>query len=267
MNIFRYEFKGYIRSIVLWSVGIFAIMIMFMAFYPSFGKDAALMDKMLESYPEELLAAFGMNGGLSLSTVLGFLVFAFVFVQLCLAIQSSIYGFSFLSVEERELTADFLMTKPVSRKTIIISKFIAVLTSLIITNVITWVATFVSIELFKDGMEYDSGKVVLLLASIIIFQMFFLSIGMIVSLLVKKVRNVLSYSMALAFGLYILNALRGIIGGELLGIFTPYYHFDPSYILDKGKYDLGLASISLGVIIVSIVASYSLYQRRDIHSL
>ena len=50
--------------------------------------------------------AFGMSG-IDMASVLGFYGLAFGFVQVCLAIQAANYGFSMLSVEERDLTADF----------------------------------------------------------------------------------------------------------------------------------------------------------------
>lgn len=267
MNIFKYEFKMYGKSIIIWSLSIMTLLTMFMSLYPSFGADAALMDKILENYPEDLLKAFGMSGGMSLSSVLGYFVFTFAFIQLCIAIQASNYGFSFLSVEERELTADFLMSKPISRNKILVAKFLAALLALTITNAVIWIASFSTIAIFRDGKDYEAKNLILLLLSIAIFQLFFMSIGMIVSVSVKKVRSVLSYSMALSFGLYILNALRSIIGGETLGLLSPFYHFDPGYILDKGEYNLSMVSISLGIIIVSIVTSYFLYRNRNIHSL
>ena len=51
---------------------------------------------------------------LDMSSVLGFFSFVFLFCQICLAIQAANYGFSLVSVEERELTADFLLAKPVA---------------------------------------------------------------------------------------------------------------------------------------------------------
>lgn len=267
MNIYRYELKKYVKSIITWSISIFLLVIMFMVFYPSFSGDVAMIDKLLENYPEELLKAFGMGGGLSLATILGYLVFVFAFVQLCLAIQAANYGFSMLSVEERELTADFLMSKPVTRTQIIVSKFLAAFTALTITNLVTWISIFISLELYSDGKAYEVDKIMLVLFSIMVFQLFFLSIGMVISVSVKKIRSVLSFSMALAFGLYVINAMRSIIGGEILGIISPYYHFEPGYILENGHYNLGMVAISVVIIIVSLTASYILYIRRNIHSL
>lgn len=267
MNIFNYEFKMYRKSIITWVISIGAILLLYMAFYPSFGADVEKMDLLLANYPEELLKAFGMGGTLSLSSVAGFLAFTFTFVQLCLAIQASNYGFSILSVEERELTADFLMSKPVSRNTILFGKFFAALAALTITNTAVWICTYISLALYNNGSEYDAGAVFLLLVSNIFIQLFFMSIGMVISVSVKKVRSVLSFSMALSFGAYMINAIRGILDSQLLGIFTPFYHFDPNTILETGGIDWSLGIISLVFITGSLVATYVLYNNRNIHSL
>ena len=267
MNIYKYELRIRFRSMLLWSVTIIGLMLLFMAVYPAFSSDTALMDSIISNYPEEMLKAFGMNTGLAMSSVPGYMVFIFPFIQLTIAIQASNYGFSILSIEERELTADFLMSKPVSRRNIFVSKFLAVFTALTFTNAMLWGATFLSLHLFDNGNPYDSDKIILLLGTVIIFQLFFVGIGMLVSVLVSKIRSVLSYSMAFAFGLYIVNALRNIVEGELLGILTPYYYFDPGYILENGSYNTQMLFLSIVVILVSFTVSYILYSKRNIHSL
>jgi ABC-2 type transport system permease protein len=240
---------------------------LFMAIYPTFAKDTSLMEKMLANYPKELIAAFGMNAALPLSSILGYLVFIFPFIQLFIAIQAANYGFSFLSMEERELTADFLLSKPVSRQKILFSKFLAAFTALTITNSIIWISTFASIELFKGESPYDTSKLLVLLSSIVIFQLFFLCFGMLVSVSIPKIRNVLSFSMALAIGTYVLNMLRAIVDGNILGVFTPFYHFDPGYILENESYNMNFAIISILFIVISLITSYFLYIKRNIHSL
>ncbi len=82
----------------------------------------------------------------------------------------------------------------------------------------------------------------------------------------KRIRSVTPYSMALAFGLYVLNAFGGMIGEDKLEILSPYRHFEPNYILKHAAYDLPLAWISVGAIAISIVGSYVLYSKRNIRS-
>jgi ABC-2 type transport system permease protein len=227
--------------------------------------DAELMNEMMEEFPDELLAAFGMTG-LDMSTVLGFYSFIFLFCQICLAIQASNYGFSLVSIEEREKTADFLLAKPVGRSKILTSKILSAGTGLAITNIVVWITTLVTINLFRDGRAYDTTALLLLLLSIAIFQLFFLSVGMLISLLVKRVRNVTPFSMALVFGMYLLNAFGNMLGQDTLEIITPFKHFDANYIINNAAYDLPLVLLSVVIIIVSIVGSYLLYARRNIAS-
>ena len=75
----------------------------------------------------------------------------FLFCQICLAIQASNYGFSLVSIEERELTADFLLAKPIGRGKILTAKLLAALAALTITNLSVWASSFFVINLIRDG--------------------------------------------------------------------------------------------------------------------
>jgi ABC-2 type transport system permease protein len=72
--------------------------------------------------------------------------------------------------------------------------------------------------------------------------------------------------MGLVFGLYVLSAFGGMIGDDKLTYVTPFKHFEANYIVTNAAFDLPLALISLCTIIISVVGSYVLYTRRDIHS-
>ena len=255
----------HLKSVIIWSVAIMLLLLLYLSLFPSFAGEAELLNEVMSNFPEEFLIAFGM-ANLDMSTVLGFFGVIFFFVQICLAIQASNYGFSLVSIEERELTADFLLTRPVGRKKILTSKLLAALTALAITDVAVWISSFAAVTIFGKGESYAVRALVLLLLSVPVFQLFFLTVGLVISLMVKRVRNVLSYSMALAFGMYVLNAFGGMIGDEKLEIISPFKHFDPNYILNNAAYDLRLAWISVLAIVVSIIASYVLYSRRNIPS-
>lgn len=253
------------RSVLIWSASVAAIIFVFMSVFSSIAADTALLNETLSQFPEELLVAFGMTD-LDFSTVLGFFGLVFLFCQVCFAIQAANYGFSLVSVEERELTADFLLAKPVGRTKILTSKLLSALTGLTITNLVVWISSFVFIRMFNNGKAYDTKPLVMLLLSIVLFQLFFLTVGMLVSLLVKRVRNVTPFSMALAFGMYILNAFGGMLGEDTLEIISPFKQFEANYIIKNAAYDLPLVLISVSVIIISVVGSYRLYAKRNIPS-
>lgn len=262
-NIYRHEFRTRLKSVFVWSLALTAIVMIFFSFFSVFADQAALMNEMLARFPQEMRAAFGLDN-MDLSTVLGFFSFIFLFAQLCLAIQASNYGFGLVSIEESELTADFLLSKPVSRTRVLTSKLLAALTCLTITNVVVWVSSFVAISLFRGQRDYELRTLLMLLLSIAIFQIFFLSVGLLISLLVKRVRSVTPYALGLAFGAYILSAFSGVFGDVALELITPFKHLDPAYIVQQGAYDTPLVVINVAVSLVSLAASYWLYVRRDI---
>jgi ABC-2 type transport system permease protein len=262
-NIYRHEFRTRLKIGVIWSLAVTAIVIIFFSFFSVFADQAALMNEMLANFPPELRAAFGMDN-MDLATVLGFYSFIFLFIQLCLAIQASNYGFGLVSIEESELTADFLLSKPVSRSQVLTSKLLAALTSLTITNLVVWVSSFAAILLFRGEYEFEPRTLILLLLSIVIFQLFFLSVGLVISLLVKRVRSVTPYALGLGFGAYVLSAFSGVFGDVKLELITPFKHLDAAYIVQNGAYDTPLVLLNVAVTLVSLALSYWLYIRRDI---
>jgi len=266
-NIFKFEMKHHLKSVLLWLLGITLIQLMMMALFPTFANDSELVNKMLENYPEELLKGFGMDSAMSLSSITGFLVFAFSYVQLCLAIQSSYLGFSILSKEERALTADFLISKPVKRSSIISAKLLAALLSIFITLIFTFFITLISIELFKGDSTYDVKSIIWLFISMHFFQWLYLAIGLVISVSLKKIKNVMSFTLALSLGTYILNALKAIIGGDALGWFTPFYYFDLSYTLANNGFRTLEFLVSIALMTAAVLATYILYTRRNIASL
>jgi ABC-2 type transport system permease protein len=262
-NIYKHEFNARLKSVIIWSLSIALIILFFLSIFPAFSEQAELLKEMWAKFPPELLAAFGM-GNIDMADLLSFFGFLFIFVQLCLAIQASNYGFGLVSVEESELTADFLLSKPVSRGQVLTSKLLAALTALAITDLVIWLSSFLCLQLFSAGHVYDPGILLLILLGILIFQLIFLGLGLVISLLLKRIRSVTPYGLGLAFGAYIINGFSGIFGDVKLELLTPFKHLDSAYIVQHATYNTPLVLADLVIILVAIVASYWLYIRRDI---
>jgi ABC-2 type transport system permease protein len=262
-NIFRHEFLSRLRSVVIWSVSVTALLFLFFSIFPGFAKDAELINELWSKFPPELRAAFGIDK-LNFATVLGFYAFLLIFVEICLAIQAGNYGFGLVSIEENELTADFLLSKPVSRLQVLNSKLLAALSSMGITTLVAWAATLLSIAVWNDGHEYDMQTLLLVMASLPLFQVFFLAVGLAVSLIAKRVRSVTPFSLGLGFGSYVLSAFSGMYSDVKLEYITPFKHWDPAYIVNHTAWNTPLVALNVGVTLVSVVVAYVLYLRRDI---
>jgi ABC-2 type transport system permease protein len=262
-SIFKHEWRIRRRSVLTWSLSLVALFLVFFSFFPTFADQAEIMNQMMASFPPELITAFGMDQT-DFSTVLGYFSFMLLFVQLCLAIQAANEGVGLVSVEETELTADFLLTRPITRSQVLTSKLLAAAAGLLFTALVVTVSAYGSIALFRDGRPYDSGRLALLMLSLPLFQFFFLSLGLLISLLVKRVRSTTPYALGMAFGAYVLNAFGGGLGDVKLELITPFKHFEPNFIIREGQLDTPLVLINLAVATLALMFSYFRYLRRDI---
>lgn len=262
-NIYRHEFRGRLKSVIIWSAALAALILFFFSIFPVFADQAALMNEFLAKYPPQLRVALGLSN-LDLATVLGYYSFLFLFVQLCLAVQAANYGVGLVSVEETDLTADFLLSKPVSRTQVMTSKLLAALTSLLLTDLLVVAVSLAGITAFRGGRDYAMGPLLLLFLSMIIFQLFFLGVGLAISLLVRRVRSVTPYALALAIGMYVLSAFGGVFGEVALEYITPFKHLDAARIVHDGAFNTPLVLLNVAVTVIALVASYWLYVRRDI---
>ncbi|HXF69267.1 MAG TPA: ABC transporter permease subunit [Thermoflexus sp.] len=263
INIYQFELRRKRNSILGWSAGAVLLILLYMGFYPTFADHAAVLQETLKRFPREYLEAFGM-AGVDLSSVMGYYSLVMTLLQILLALQASNYGFGLLLVEESRMIADFLVSKPVTRAQILISKLLAALTALVLTDGVVWASSFLFIELFRGGRSYDPRTLLVMLAGIPVFQAVFLSVGLALSLLVRRARNVTPYGLMLGFGGYVLNAFGDLLGDVKLELITPFHHFDPTYVVQHNAYEASLVLLSGAMIVVSLAFSYWRYVRRDI---
>ena len=262
--IYRYEPRRFLPSMLIWSGSLLSLLLIFMSLYPSFSADMAAMNQILNNFPPELKMAFGLTQ-LDLATLEGYFGFCFIFCQLLLAIQAANYGLGLVSIEETELTADFLLTKPLKRSTLLSSKILAALSGLLLTDIIFWISSLAAIDLFKGDTAYDRGAIITMLGSVLVFQLVYFSVGLLVSLLLRKVRTVTPWSLGLAFGTYVLSVFSGVFEDIKLEYLSPFKHFDPGKINLNGL-NWNLVLIDIAVVVLAIGLSFWLYQRRDIAS-
>ncbi|MFJ5717103.1 ABC transporter permease subunit [Neobacillus sp. NPDC093127] len=264
MNIFLHELRAYRKSTMIWSISLAAIVVFYMSLYPSFARDAAEFTKILEGYPEAIRNALGINLG-GFFTILGFYCFPLAFITLCGAIQAMNLGTFIVSKEVREKTADFLLTKPVTRTQVLTAKLLAALTSLVITNIVYIAAA--SIMMFQVKTEDFSFKLFILLSLTLLFiQLIFLALGIIISVIVPKIKSVLTVSLATVFGFYFLGMLSGTSGEEAKRYLSPFKYFETAYILKNKGFEASFLVTGAIIIILAIAASYLVYAKKDIHA-
>lgn len=258
-----HELKAYRKSTLIWSGSFVALIIFFMSMFPTFSKEADSFIILLEGFPEGVRNALGLSIE-NIASLLGFYAYLFLYIVLCGAIQAMNLGISILSKEVRDKTAEFLLTKPVTRTEIMTAKLLAGLTSLVITSIVYIIAALSMATIVKT--EPFNIRVFLLISlSLFFIQLIFFSLGVCISVVVPKLKSVLSVSLGIVFAFFILSMFASAIEDEVLRYFTPFKYFEALEIIEKGTYDPIFILIMIIFVSVSIGASFVLYHKKDIH--
>ncbi|MCM3599678.1 ABC transporter permease [Robertmurraya korlensis] len=265
MNIFLHEIRAYRKSTLVWTVSLIALVLFFMSLFPSFAKDAEQVNELLKTLPEALRKAVGIEIG-SFTSILGFYSYVFMYIALCGAIQAMMIGTSILSKEVREKTVDFLLTKPVSRSTIIVSKLSAAVVSIAITSLsfilcAYFIASYVKTENFNEQAFF------LLSSTLFFVQVMFLTIGVIASMLLPRLKSVLSLSLGVVFAFFFIGMFGSTVGEASVRYITPFKYFDSMFIIKNSQYEWSYLIVGLVWIAVALSASFYIYTKRDMNAL
>jgi len=263
MNVFRHELRAYRRSVIIWSLSMAVLAILYILIYKALGNEIEQFKVFIDKFPDVMKKAMNILVD-NISTLVGFYSFIFTFVVLCGAIQAMNLGAGIVSKEIRDKTADFLMTKPVSRFTILTSKLLAVFVSLVITNLIYLGLTMLSAVVIVG--EYDAVRFLMISLTLFFTQVVFMAMGIIISVLATKIRSVISVSLSTVFGFYIIGSLGAVIGDEKVRYLSPFRFFDLGYIIKNSSYEVSYCIVALLFIAAAIAASYMVYLKKDVHA-
>ncbi len=261
MNIFYHEMRMHRHSIIIWSISFCLIMILFMTLYPVIEKNVNNFAKLLKNFPPEFIAAFNIDI-MTFGNALGFYAFTFAYTSLIAAIQATKYGISILSIEEREKTADFLLTKPVSRKSILFQKLLATTTSLVITNLIFFAAAYFTVSSYA-GDDLLIRPFILITLSLFMVQMIFMAIGLFVSMIPRKIKAVNPITMGIVFAFFIIQLFSSAFDDKSMTYFTPFKYFDAEVIIQTNRYEPVYLALTLLLILILGGIAVTRYLKKD----
>lgn len=265
MNIFTYELKTGLPSMIYWTISIILLLLLYMVMYPAFSQDISAFESLLENFPLELRQALGM-ANLNFTQILGYYGFAFVYVLLVGSIYALKSSMSILSEDIRSKTADFLLAKPVKRSTIVSARILAVLTHLLIQNLIFIAVSYIIMQAYGPG-QFDATALILINLSLIQVQLFFLAVGIFIATALKRIKTVLPMALGVVFAFFVIQMINQTIDDPKLSYITPFAYFDVNKIIQDVSYDRSFFVINLIIIIVLTGLTYVLYQRKDMPSI
>ena len=264
MNIFLKELKSHRKSLVIWSIGVFLMVVSGMAKYDAYSSSGQSINDLMADLPKSLRAVLGF-GAVDLSKVSGYYTLLFLYLLLMATIHAAMLGATIIAKEERDKTFEFLFVKPVSRTTIITAKLLAAFMNIVIFNLVTYFSSIILIAKYNDGAGMNRD-IALLMVGMFILQVLFMVIGSALAAVKKKPKTAAS----LATGILLLTYMLSIaidLNEHMEGLkyFTPFKYFEAKNIMVGGGLDLIFVVISVVLIAVLSYVTYACYQKRDLH--
>ena len=177
------------------------------------------------------------------------------------ALFAAVTGITALAKEEKDRTAEFLLTHPVSRFTVVTQKLLAVMTQVLAFNAV--VAAVTMLGILAIGEEVEFGTVALLLLSYTLLQIEIAAVTFGISAFLKG--NGLGIGMGLALMLYFLNIVSNLTEeAEFLKYITPFSYTDSAYIINEQMLQAEYLAVGAVFTVLGITAAFWKYTRKDI---
>ncbi len=262
MNIFFRELKAHRKALIIWCVCMALLILSGMGKYTAYSAGNTSVN-VFNEMPKSLKAALGM-GSLDVTTMSGYFAMLFIYIELTAAIHAVLLGNGIVAKEERDKTAEFLMTKPVSRRTIIISKLLAALVNVLILNIVTLLSSLPMVSAYNKGPDI-TGEIVTFILSMLLVQLIFMAIGAMLAAVTKRPKASGSIGTGILVAGYVIARVTDFSDKiSALNILSPFKYFDVSRIVAGDGLSVVIVLLSLLLIVALSIGSCFFYVRRDL---
>ena len=263
-NLFVREFKNNLKGSVITSL----IVVLYTAFslliYSSMQENISKIKEFYYIMPESFQEAFNFHIN-QWDNVLGFYITYFVyFVPIITGCYSIILGTRILSKEEQNKTAEFLLSRPLSRNQIISSKLITFFIHILGINLLAF-----STGLFGSGIvsgwEFKIISLIILHTYGLLICLLFGLLGFFITVVMKRAKSITGIGIGIVLGTYFFDVMIRVFGEvQFLLYLTPFKYINleahtPNYGFDAWRliYFIGFSGLL-------IILSYLFYRRKDI---
>lgn len=264
MNIFLRELKSHRKSLIIWSICVFLMVVSGMAKYAAYSGGGQSINELVANMPKTMRAVLGFQT-VDLSKAGGFFAMLYLYLLLMATIHAAMLGATIFAKEERDKTSEFLFVKPVSRNTIITAKLLAALVNIIVFNLVTLISSIVLVAQYNKGASV-SGDIAVLMVGMFIIQLLFIVIGSAIAAVKRKPKTAASLATSILLLTYLLSIIVDMSDyADALKYFTPFKYFQAKDIMFGGGLQGGYVILSAVLIIILTLITYIFYKKRDLN--
>lgn len=264
LALFLKEIRRNRNRFVAWAAAIASFSIVTTAMLPTMVGGAAAATFYLRMFPKSLLDAFGMDLT-TWSSILGMYATYHVFYSLLFGgVFSVSLGGDILSKEESRKTADFLLTRPLPRSSVVASKLAALVLYIVGMNVVVAATGWVGLSVFSSQPWSRSAFLVLNFESLLLCLLFG-SLGLFISVLGRRPRTSMGVGTGMILGAYFIDAFaKASAKFQAFGWVSPFRYVDTRVTSPDYGVEWWRVLYLMGVPVLLCALTFALYRRKDI---
>ena len=261
MTIVKHELRQGRTAFLLWTGSIGFLLAVCIFLFPEMKGQMDSVSSLFSSMGA-FTAAFGMDR-LNFGTLIGYYAIECGNVLgLGGAFYASLCAVSMLSKEEKDRTAEFLLTHPVSRTRMISEKLLSVLIRITALNGIVWLLSVGSIAAIGETVPWKELNLLHLAYFLLQLELSAICFG--ISAFVR--RGSLGIGLGVAVIMYFLNLIANITEkASFLKYVTPFGYCNGADLVANGSIDTAMAAIGILIGTAGVIAAYLKYTKKDIH--
>ncbi len=254
------EVKMNMKQLIIWSLTVGGLGLFCILLYQNMRGDIKEMADMFSDMGA-FSDAFGMST-LSIATLEGYFATEVGTVHgLGSAMFAAIISVMILSKEEDKHTGEFLFSLPLSRNSILCAKGLCVLTMIAAFTVVCTIMYLAGFAWLNE--DFEMGKFVIFMCMQLLMNIEIAAICFGISAVSGKINMGAGLSVALIF--YVYDLIGRVVPDMKNYIFIgPYSYANAAEIFSGREYEPKAIALACAVIIIAVLSSAIIYNRRDI---
>ena len=260
MTIVKHELRQGRTAFLIWTGSIGFLLAVCIFLFPEMKAEMNSISSLFSSMGA-FTAAFGMDR-LNFGTLEGYYAIECGNVLgLGGAFYASLCAVAMLSKEEKDRTAEFLLTHPVSRARIVTEKLVSVLIRVTAMNLFIWLLAAGSIAAVGEAVPWKELN--LLHAACTLMQLELACICFGISAFMR--RGSLGAGLGAAVIMYFLNLIANLTeSASFLKYITPFGYCNGADVVTNGALDPAMVLTGIAIGAAGILAAYLKYTGKDI---
>lgn len=260
MTLFKHELKQNRNMLIIWTAVIAFMLGICVLIYPEMEKQMGEISKMMADMGS-FSAAFGMDK-INFGEFIGyFSTECGNVLGLGGAFFAALVGISALAKEEKEHTAEFILTHPISRSKVVAQKLISVFVQILILNLAVIIIT--ALTVLMVGETPDVKMLTLLFAAYFILQVEIAAICFGISAFIS--RGGLGIGLGMAALLYFINIIANLTkDAEFLKYITPFGYTEGADIISNGSIETKYLAVGIVFTVLGIFMAFYRYSKKEI---